>query len=745
MRVAGTVASLVLLLPSAFAADLKIKVVDPNSASVVGAQVSILPAEGSTPIQRAVTSGEGLASIPGLLPGRYRVQVLAAGFSALSTDVSVLQSSVFTATLSISSVTETVVVSATRSPAPVDETGASVSSLESGELKNMQPVALADAIRFLPGAVVNSAGQRGGLASLFVRGGESTFNKVIIDAVPVNEPGGTFNFGVSPMSEVDRLELLRGAQSTLYGSDAMTSVVQLFSRTGSGDTPELRLGADGGNLYTAHGYGSLSGARGPFDYNVFADQFNTEGQGSNDDYSNSLQGANFGIRLNDAVSLRVRARHANSRTGVQGEWDFNGQQIYAPDAEQRARQNDFLGGAVLAVAGPLHWQHQFTGYEYNHKTLNADTVPDRGCDPATFNYFDCHFVDLAHINRAGFNYQADYAPRSWFEAAFGYEFEDENGSFSSEFVNTDPNGNFGHGLTNGLRLNHAFFAQQRFTPGRVSLVAGLRYLHNDSFGSRVVPRVAATVLALAGGQFLSGTRVRFAYAQGIKEPTFEESFGITGLFPADPNPHLKAEENRSYEAGFEQGLWGGRYLLSAVYFNNQFRNQIEFTTNPVDFHGYYVNLNRSMAHGAEVEFKGNLRSRLSLVSAYNYTSTQILEAPLCTPQNFCDPLFFAGQPLLRRPRHSGSLLVNYLGSRWGADLAGSFVGRRPDSDFLGLGFDHAPGYARVDFGGWYGLRSRVTAYVNVENLLDKRYEEVVGYPALRINFRAGLRFRIGGD
>jgi len=165
MRVAGTVASLVLLLPSAFAADLKIKVVDPNSASVVGAQVSILPAEGSTPIQRAVTSGEGLASIPGLLPGRYRVQVLAAGFSAFSADVSVLQSSAFTATLSISSVTETVVVSATRSPAPVDETGASVSSLESGELKNMQPVALADAIRFLPGAVVNSAGQRGGLAS----------------------------------------------------------------------------------------------------------------------------------------------------------------------------------------------------------------------------------------------------------------------------------------------------------------------------------------------------------------------------------------------------------------------------------------------------------------------------------------------------------------------------------------------------------------------------------------------------
>lgn len=745
MRVAGALVSLGILFASAFAADLEIKVVDPNSAAVVGAQVSIVPTEGSTPIQSALTSGEGVAAITGLPSGHYRVQVLAPGFSAFSGDVSVPESAAFTALLSIARVTETVVVSATRGPAPVDETGASVSTLESGELRNMQPLALSDAVRFLPGAVVNTAGQWGGLASLFVRGGESTFNKVIIDDVPINEPGGTFNFGVSPMGGVDRLELLRGAQSTLYGSDAMTSVVQVFSRTGSGDTPELCFGADGGNLYTAHGYASLYGAHGDFDYNAFADQFNTEGQGTNDDYSNSLQGANFGVRFNEAVSLRVRVRHANSRTGVQGEWDFNGQQIYSPDVDQRARQNDFLGSVVLSVAGPSHWQQQFTGYEYNHKTENADTVRDRGCDPTVFNYFDCYFVDVAHINRAGFNYQADYTPRSWLHSTLGYEFEDEDGTFSSVFVNTDPTGNFGQGLTNGLRLNHALFAQQRFRRGRFSLVAGLRYVHNESFGSRIVPRVATTFLVLRGGQTLSGTRLRFAYAQGIKEPTFEESFGITGLFPADPNPNLKAEENRSYEAGFEQGLFGRRYALSAVYYNNQFRNQIEFTTNPVDFKGYYLNLNRSMAQGAEVEFKGNLTSRLSLDSAYNYTSTQILEAPLCTPQNFCDPLFFAGQPLLRRPKHSGSLLLNYLGSRWGANLAGSFLGRRPDSDFLGLGFDHAPGYARVDLGGWYALHPRVTAYVNVQNALDKTYQEVIGYPALGVNFRAGLRFRIGGD
>jgi iron complex outermembrane receptor protein/vitamin B12 transporter len=90
-------------------------------------------------------------------------------------------------------------------------------------------------------------------------------------------------------------------------------------------------------------------------------------------------------------------------------------------------------------------------------------------------------------------------------------------------------------------------------------------------------------------------------------------------------------------------------------------------------------------------------------------------------------------------------LLSYLGTRWGGSLAGSFVGARPDSDFLGFGIDHAPGYVRVDFGGWYAVRPRVTLYANVENALDRRYNEVVGYPALPVNFRAGMRFRIGGE
>ena len=254
--------------------------------------------------------------------------------------------------------------------------------------------------------------------------------------------------------------------------------------------------------------------------------------------------------------------------------------------------------------------------------------------------------------------------------------------------------------------------------------------------------MALTLLAVKGGEIFSGTRLRFSYATGIKEARFEE------LFVSDPpfvlaNPNLKPEENRAFEAGFEQGLFGGKYQLSGVYFNNLFRDQIDFAIiDPNTFAGQYENINKSMAHGAELELAGRLTSRLTLTSAYVYTSSQILVQP-----SAFDSLHQPGQPLLRRPKHSGSILMTYLGSHWGANLGGSFVGRRADSDFLFMGFNitHAAGYARVDLGGWYAINSRITAYANVENALNDHYNEVVGYPALTANFRLGMRFRIGGE
>jgi vitamin B12 transporter len=723
MRFLRILVAFMVMATAASASELKVKVVDPQSAAVARARIELYLKDTSTPLAIEVTSPEGMAIFHPAASANYRLRVLAPGFAEQIAEFTSSTDQSFTVQLHIAPASQTVVVTATRNPVPGASANASVATLSAAQLEVMQPVAANEAIRFLPGAVIATQGRRGGLASLFVRGGDSRYNKVIVDGVPIDEPGGTFDFGVLPLTETGRLEFVRGAQSTLYGSDAMTSVVQTWTRAGSTMVPELRFGADGGNFDTAHGYLSLAGARGPFDYHVFGDQFNTTGQGINDDYSNALQGANLGLSLSDAVALRVRVRHSNAFTGVQGEWNFNGAALMPPDSDQWQRQNNLLGSLELTVAGPSRWQHRLTGYEYSHQRTNVDTVDDPG------RLFDTPFHSIADINRAGFEYQGDYVERSWARTTIGYEFEDENG-----FV-----GDLTFGILHGLRLNHAVYAQQMLSLARLSLVAGARFVHNETFGNKGVPRVALSLLALKGGDIFSGTRLRFSYATGIKEARFDEAFasGPTII----PNPNLKAEENRAFEAGFEQSLLNGRYSLSAVYYNNLFRNQIDFAIlDFTTFTGQYENIDKSIAHGAEVELHGRPLSRLSIDAAYHYSATQILEQPFAF-----DNLHQPGQPLLRRPKHSGSLLLTYLARRWGANLGGSFVGRRPDSDFLGFNIDHAAGYARVDLGAWYAVTARVTGYVNLENALDKRYQEVVGYPALGINVRAGVRFRIGGE
>ena len=740
MRVFCVVVSLLVLVSAACAGELKVKVVDPQSVAVANAEVDLVRAADGTIVATGSTSAEGATTLNTKAEGQLQLRVLAPGFAPASIDNPT--GDAVTVQLQIATAAETVFVTGTRNPVPGEAAGADVSVLSGEQLTTMLPVTASDAVRFLPGVVVNTAGQRGGLASMFVRGGDSTYNKVIVDGVTINEPGGYFDFGTLSLDQADRMESVRGAQSTLYGSDAMTSVTQVWTRPGSTRTPELRFGADGGNFSTASGYASLSGARDAFDYNLFANQYNTEGDGINTAYSNSVQGANVGYALTPEVSLRAHIRHSNSHTGIPGEWKFNNFsplvpvngldepfEPLPPDPSEWSQYNNLLGSVELAIAKPSGWQHHFTSfdylYRYNELNVNGDfSRVDYFGDPIDF---PSHEVD--RINRAGFEYQGDYSERTWAHTTFGYRVENENG-----YV-----GDVQFGQTHGQRLNNDLYIQQQLTLGRLSAIAGGRFIHNSAFGSTGVPRVALTFLALRGNEVFSGTRLRFSYATGFKEPRLEETFAGPPFTFA--NPGLKPERVRAFEAGIQQAFYNGRYVFNATYFNNLFHDQINYVeVDLTNFIGQYFNVNKALAHGAEVELQAKLRSRLLLDTAYTYTSTQILDNP--SPVN---DLFNPGEPMLRRPKHSATLTLSYLGSRWGANLGGSFVGRRPDSDFFGFGFDHAAGYVRADLGGWYAINHRITAYANVENALDQRYNEVLGYPSLPINFRAGVRFRIGGE
>lgn len=733
-----------LLLPLALAPllpaqTLTLKVTDPRHDAVAHARVLALDGAGHTLAIR-FADARGIATLPAR-DGITSVEFAAPGFAPARLAVTAGTGEV-AVELQVASASETVTVTAVQTELSTAEGAALTSVLTADELDTRQPTSLADAVRNVPGVVTATSGRRGSQASLFIRGGESRYNKVLIDGVATNDPGGTFDFGVVPTAEAGRVELLRGPGSVLYGSDAMTSVVQVFSRTGS--TPELRLGADGGTFTTAHGYGAFSGAWRRLDYNLFADELHSAGQGGNDGYGNSSQGANLGLSLTPRIALRLRARHANARTGIQGEWVFNQQPRLTPDADQYARQNNFLGSAELTVLSGARWKHTLRGGEYHHTRRNLDHLADRGCNVVAFDFTDCFFDARAKVNRATFDYQGEYAPRNWARTILGYQYENENGNFDTRFLTLDfltfaPS--IGTSLTRGLRQNHALFAEQVFTAKRVSLVGGVRYVHNDSFGDRAVPQVSAGYLLWRGRELLTGTRLRFAYAEGIKAPRFEESFGVTGTFLTLPNPGLRAERNRAFEAGLVQGL-GRKASLSATYFNNHFRDQIVFDCDPITFFCSYQNLNRSLAHGAEVALQARPAASVRFGAAYVFTASQVLAAPTTL-----NPSFAAGAPLLRRPKQALSGTVDYFGVRWGGNLSAVYIGRRADSDF-GLVFPAvttADPYARFDISGWYQVNRWATAYAVVENFFNRRYEEIVGYPALKANFRAGMRFRIARE
>ena len=351
-----------------------------------------------------------------------------------------------------------------------------------------------------------------------------------------------------------------------------------------------------------------------------------------------------------------------------------------------------------------------------------------------FGYaFDYPTLEYDHINRIGFEYQGDYTERTWAHTTFGYRVENENGVFSNAAYQSD---------NAAQRLENDVYLQQQFTFERLNAVAGGRFVHSSDFGDTGVPRVALTLLALRGGEFFCGTRLRFTYATGFMEPALYQIADGPPYYV--PNPGLLPERTRSFEAGIQQNFLAGRWVLNATYFNNLFHDQIEFAENDQDV-GQFFNTQRSLAQGAELQLQGKMGSRLLFNGSYTNLSTQILEAPLCTPANYCDPVYDPGNPLLRRPKHSATALLTYSGNRWGSDLGGSFIGRRPDDDFDGFNINHAAGYALVNLGVWREINQYVTAYANVGNILNQHYNEVVGYPAITANFRAGVRFRLGGE
>ena len=669
----------------------------------------------NTQMWSAISSADGgyLLVVP---PGSYRIHFQHSSFVARDVvlDLAAAENRTLDLRLEIARLSDNVVVTANAQPLESDRTPAPVDLIGRQEIDQRQAVTLPDLLSTQTGISLARTGPIGGLTTIFVDGGNSSFTKVLIDGTPVNLPGGDMNFSNLTLDNVDKVEIVHGAESALYGSDAMSGVIQIFSHQGSTRIPELNLFAEGGRFSSARGGAQISGLLGKFDYSAAGSYFQTDGQGVNDAFLNRSFAGNFGYNFSGSNQLRLTLRSNASFAGTPGQTLF-GLAFSDPTAYDDLRQ--LSGNLSWIFKTGSHWVHQVSGME--SRFLDTNGFPD-------FSFFE-----TAQFNRAGFLEQSTYSFRQG-AATAGYQYEVEN---------ADPNNLSG---LHARRNNQAGFLDAHWQPfSRLTLSAGARAEANTNFGTRVVPRVGAVYALRRSQDFWGDTRARISYGQGIEEPTIFESFAADPCNPG--NPALRPEGSRTLNVGIDQFFSGDRFRVSASYFTSQFRdliNQEVGPANPICFSGHemlYFNTDLSRARGMNWSGEAHLNHWLMLKGNYSYDDTRVLKTVISAPA-----IEQPGNHLLRRPVNSGNLWLSASFQRFNFNLAAYFTGVRTDSDFDGLGITRNPGYVRFDFATSYHFGRGLSFYGRVTNLLDKQYQDAVGFPALGRDFRLGINYRLSG-
>jgi vitamin B12 transporter len=691
----------------------------------------VLVVAGPSGPRTVVTGPEGRYRAPALPAGAYTVTVEQPGFllePAATANVGQGETAL-DLTVAHVPVREHVVVSATRSEAPASTLGITVSVLDKERIEERQSAALLPLLQEIPGVAAARTGPQGAQGSTFVRGGNSNAARVLVDGVPVNEPGGAFNFGTAVPLELDRIEVVRGAAGSVYGTDALAGVIQLVTRQAdAGEGQGVHGEAEGGSFAWWRAAGGTSGRSGRFDWNAGLARLETDNEAPNSAADQTAGALSTGAEWGAATSVRLTFRGETSDAGTPGQTAFG-----RPDLDASFERDAWVAGALLRhAAEPM--AHAFRiGYastsELSRNPLDSGPfVPTYGGRTGAFEISD--FPDPAGLQndtrRLSLGYQLEAQAGRRHLVTAGADLERETGELGSRSAE----------LLSPERTNFGFYVQDQVVFGdRVFLTAGGRLERNDSFGTRAVPRAALAWRARGGDDALT---IRASAGAGIKEPSFFESFGVS--FFAEGNPDLKPERSRTFDIGAEQRLLGNRLRLEATYYHHDYRDQIAFTV--VDFttfQGSFVNVGRTRARGFEFAVDAIPAPRLRFHAAYTYLDGRVL----VSTSDF-DPVLAVGQPLLRRPKHQLGFTGSAGTERFDVGATLVAVGQRADSDFAGLGLTQNEGYLRVDARARLRLGHGLEAFVVGENVLDEEYQEALGYPALGRSVRGGIRYRSGG-
>jgi vitamin B12 transporter len=704
-------------------------VVDQSGRPLPRAHVHVVSRGPAEPAS-TFTETDGSFRLPAVSAEGCRVEATLSGFRPASADCRT--DAPIRLTLNVAPVQETVVVSATRTEAPSGQLASGVTVFDAADIDRLQSPELADLLRDAPGTTVVRSGGLGNITSLFVRGGESNYNKVLLDGIPLNEPGGAFDLSNVTTENLDRVEFVRGASSSLFGSDAMTGVIQLFTRRGQTARPDVRLQVEGGSFSTARASATVAGKAGRGDYSAGITQFTTDNQEPNNEFRNTTLSGTGGLPLGHGATLRTVGRMERGRAGVPGQTAFG-----RPDLDAFYSRHDGVWGVTFdQTTGAIHQRASY-GLAISHQAstnLNIDPpyTPSFEGRSASFEFEDFPYDSHTDLRRHHANYQADMTSSlgtagTHVDTAL-VDWDGERARLTDALAGT---------ATPASRDNVGVTLQHQALWPRVFATGGVRIEHNDSFGTAVVPRGTAAFFARTGGSRIGSTKVSVSAARGIKEPTAAQSFSLSPFSLG--NPDLLPERSRTVDVGLEQRLARDRVKVELTWFDNRYRNIISTRTLSFSpFRAQYFNIGLTRARGAELSGDVALASGIRARAGYTFTDSEILEST----SDFSEA-FKVGNSAFRRPRNSGFVDLSWNHARGSVSLIGSLVGRRVDSDFSSLQPEILMNDARNlwDLRGVARLTRRLDVTLGIDNLGDKKYMEPLGYPGLGRAVRGGLQCR----
>lgn len=602
-------------------------------------------------------------------------------------------------------VLEPIVVTATRTEEPAEKVASSVTVITAEEINAAQEVTVKEALRQVPGLNVLSQGGLGRNTSVFIRGARSEDTLVMIDGMEINDPinpGRSFNFADLTTTNIERIEVVRGPQSPLYGSDSMGGVVNIITRRGEGP-PEFTLLSEAGSHSTFREVLESAGKIGIWDYSFSAGRIDSDGIGSDDDYENTAFSTRMGFELLDRGKLEVFFRSLDAETHLD-DWDFL--------ANESVNDPNFVEDTDFQVYQSRYTQ-QLTdrwesilrvGYfESDRKDRDREDSREPGYfSDATYegSIFDVDWQHNIYVHDADV-------------VTVGVEYETEEGeSFYNDSWSFAPSR-----FPEESAHNWGYYVQNQLTVGdRLHTTAGIRLDDHQEFGSETTYKLGAAYIIPATETTLKGT-----WGTGFKAPSLYQLYTppIPDYGFAGGNPNLDPEKSESFDLGIEQAFLDDRLSLSAVYFHNEFEDHITFVTDPVTFISTYTNLDEAESKGWELEARLTLREDVSIYGNYTYTDTEDKEN---------------GGDLLRIPENAYSIVVDY---DW-LQKVHCNVGVHYLDDRLDIGGEDADSYTRVDLAVTYTVNDCLRLHGRAENLFDEEYEEVLGYDAPGISAFGGV-------